>query len=445
MSKSIEEYLKILYPNIDSLNEEEQQRFEKDKAFLLRFLDEINKEYNDSIFLLDKYGESNYTKNVFEACKKRLDEETTIINYVEDMTELLNKNSYISNNFDAFMNIMYYERAQGEQFKNQTINKTINQTPIELENVFELTAAFLSQIDDSGKLLSEFKDLQKQGNIIVDSTSGFESGKSNHKNGVIIYYFDGTIDSARYLIHEFMHYWTYKTSNLTQHYEERTMLNEYESIYYENAFIEFLDIDNSVKQALKVFRSKEHYDNDPYNQKLMLLELCQKFKNERQISKNDIIETLRKYIPGIENEDELWKIGSEILTQPEKKLIFPSHMVKSIMYNFNTGLALQTEYTPEMLKNNFKLSTLLEDTYHDDKFMEQYFIMTNRTDKTFSDFTIEYGNKKITPSEIFKNALKGTPAYKVKEAADIEASYKEKKESDTPSITDKQETLDEHF
>ena len=46
MNKSVEDYLKILYPNSDSLSEEELKEFEKDKTFLLEFFNEFKAEYN---------------------------------------------------------------------------------------------------------------------------------------------------------------------------------------------------------------------------------------------------------------------------------------------------------------------------------------------------------------------------------------------------------------
>ena len=49
MSKTIEEYLRIIYPNLEQLSEEEKLQFEKDKAFLLECFEGFEDEYNKYI------------------------------------------------------------------------------------------------------------------------------------------------------------------------------------------------------------------------------------------------------------------------------------------------------------------------------------------------------------------------------------------------------------
>ena len=47
MGKSIDEYLRIIYPNLEQLSQEEKLKFEKDKAFLLAYLKEFEEFYKD--------------------------------------------------------------------------------------------------------------------------------------------------------------------------------------------------------------------------------------------------------------------------------------------------------------------------------------------------------------------------------------------------------------
>lgn len=402
MNKSIEEYLKILYPNIDSLSEEEQKRFDKDKNFLLEFFDEFNKEYNKYLDQIDNFGEYEFTSTILQMCKDRLDKETIIINYAQSMLGMLNENSYISNNFESFMDLMYFERQQEELLKNQPLDNP----QIDLEKVFSLTEEFLTQIDDSQELVTEFRKLQNEGKIIVHSPEDKET-RSIYKNGAVNYVFDGTVNSAHTLLHEFMHHWVEIKAHPNNDREEHTMFNEFESIYYENAFIEFMNNKGLLKygeDTLKASRLQREYSKDPNNCTIMLLELCQDIKNNGTINKDSIIDMLQKYMPNITEPEELWSKGSKLLSDFCEEHFFVGETINGpVMYRFNTGLAMQTSLAQETIKNIYKLAPFLKDREHDDIFMEQYMIMTNRKNKSFS--TLPERRKRITPAQAAKNAL----------------------------------------
>ena len=381
MNKSVEEYLKILYPNIDSLNEEEQKKYEKDKNFLLEFWNEFNEEYNKYFDQINNFGEYEFTSTILQMCKERLDKETIIIDYANSMFKMLNENSYISNNFDSFMSIMHYERAKEEQLKDYPLDMT----PIDLETVFALTEEFLSQIDDSQELIAEFIKLKKEGKIIVHSHEDTEK-RSVYKNGKINYVFDGTVNSAHTLLHEFMHHWIEIKAHPNSNREEHTMFNEFESIYYENAFIQFMNNKGLLKsgeEPLKAVRLQREYLKDPNNCIIMLLELCQDIKNNGTINKDSIINMLKKHMPNITNHEELWANGSKMLSEFCNEHIFEGETINGpVMYRFNTGLAMQTSLDQRTIRNIYKLIPFLKDRIQDDIFMEQYMLAKNSKETT---------------------------------------------------------------
>lgn len=384
MNKSIEYYLNILYPNQNSLSEEDQKKFEKDKDFLLEHLNAFNKTYDKYSININEFGEFKFTSTILKMCKERLDKETIITNYAQTMFEMLEQNSYISNDFDSFMDVMYFERSQEECFKQHDVDKT----PIELEKVFSLTEEFLSEIDESQELVTEFINLKSQGKIQVLSPND-KDARSIYASGNINYVFDGTVNSAHTLLHEFMHHWVEIKGHPSNDREEHTMFNEYESIYYENAFIQFMNNKGLLKngeEPVKASRLKRHHDEDPNNCVLMLLDLCKELKHKGSIDRDNIIDILGKYMPNKSNRDEIWKKGSEILSQYCKENVFEGETVDGpVMYRFNTGLAMQTNLDSETIRNIYKLAPHIKDRSHDNMFMKQYMTMTNNIDKTVSN------------------------------------------------------------
>ena len=403
MDKSIEEYLKILYPNIDSLTEEEQKSFKKDKSFLLKFFNEFNEEYKKFSDYIGNMNQYELISMILQICKESLDEETIIVKYAETMLEMLNRNSYVSNNFDDFMEIMYFEREKEEEVKDIPLDKT----PIELQTVFDLTEEFLSQIDDSQELLKEFKKLQSEGKIKIYSPKD-EEKRSLYTNGEINYVFDGTVNSAYILVHEFMHHWVEIKVHPSHDREELTIFNEFESIYYENAFIKFMDEKGLLKNGedpLRASRLQSAYSKDPNNCVLMLLELCQNAKNNKIIDKDSIIAVLRKHMPDITDEGDLWSKGSKLLVDFCKEHVFESETINgAVMYRFNTGLATKTSLDFQNITSVYKLAPFIKHKEDDNIFMEQYECMNNKETPhiLFTELTMHSLKTKFTSQEINK-------------------------------------------
>lgn len=424
MNKTVEDYLNILYPNRDSLLEEEKKRFEKDKKFLTEYLDEVNSEYNKYLGQIDDFGEYRFTTLLLQLSKERFDKETIIVEYAKSLFGMLEQDSYISTHFETFVDVMHYERNQEEKAK----DIPTDQTPITLEKVFELTEEFLSKIDDSQELVTEFRKLLEEGRIGVHSSDS--QNRSIYKYGMVNYVFDGTINSVNTLVHEFMHHWVEIKAHPTNSRDNHTLLNEYISIYYENAFLEFMKekglLSSDREKALRADRLKREYSKDPNNCVLMFIDICQKLKSKGTVEQEDIIEVFENYYPDITDRNELWEKGSEIITKFCKEHSFTSEIISGpVMYRFNNGLAMQTEYTEDMMSNIFKLAPLIQDRQQDNIFMEKYSELTRKRDKVNStpmeDITqsgLREGSEKIKFDRIPLSSCT-----KVKDESDIPGNF----------------------
>ena len=241
-----------------------------------------------------------------------------------------------------------------------------------------------------------------------------EETRSIYKNGAVNYVFDGTVNSAYTLLHEFMHHWVEIKAHPNNDREDHTMFNEFESIYYENAFIEFMNNKGLLekgKEPLRAARLQSAYSKDPNNCVIMLLELCQDLKNNGVINKDSIIEMLQKYMPDITDSEELWSKGSKFLSDYCEEHEFVVETINGpVMYRFNTGLAMQTPLNRETINNIYKLAPFLKDRVNDDNFMKQYTLMN-----------IKKKVPQISSSKVVKNALKtGITSKKVYEANNVE-------------------------
>ena len=374
MSKTIEEYLRIIYPNLEQLSEEEKLQFEKDKAFLLECFEGFEDEYNKYIKRKEEFGEQSYTETILKMSKEKYDRETIIKDYVNGMLEVLGENSYITQNYDEFMNLMRVERHQEEAMKEVEMDRT----PIEIGKVFELTEEFLSQIDPSGEMIAEFRKLRSEGKIKYLFPDEQEK-KSKYNRGEINFAFTGTIESACDLTHEFIHHWIEIKAHPNNNRVEHTMFNEFESIYYENAFIRFMNNKGLLKNGenpLLAERLRWQYDKDPDNCVLMLLSLCQVALNGVDLDKDTITDALRKYMPEGTDREEVWEKCSELLFRFKQDNYFPVEIVNgAVMYRFNTGLAIKTSLDSRTVGSVHKLVPFLQDRLHDDEFMRQYKLM----------------------------------------------------------------------
>lgn len=406
MNITIEDYLKVLYPNPDILDDKEKKQYLKDKKFLDEHLDDTNRFYSRFLKSKEDLGvsELEYTQEIMDMAKKKFDKETIIVEYVDYMLSVLDKNSFIQNDFETFINLLYIDQSYQEEYKNESIDTT----PIKLEEVFKFTEEFLSEIDDSKEMVTEFKNLRDSEKIIIVSSD--EKIGSKYKDGKIIYEFDGTIDSANTLVHEFMHHWMDFKGNPTLNRELYTMFNEFLPIYYENAFIKYLD-DKGVlengERPLIASRLKFEKEKDPNNVLIKLLELSKSLKEKGKIEKEDIIEVLEKYAPENATKQELWNNEADKMKEFCEEHFLGSETISGpVMYRLNNGLALDTNYNIETVKKIYKLAEFVRDREQDAFFIEEYNRITQSKDfgKSISSEinSIDDNSKsvKIKPKEI---------------------------------------------
>lgn len=371
-----DEYLKILYPDPDSLTGIERKKYEQVKEFLEREYEYYERTYQKYIDLRGneegKIPEPIYSQEVLAMCRREKDVLYQIEDYVDDINSILDKNPYISNNFEDFMKVMAYERKDTEKRKDVPLDATT----ISLQKVAALTREFLQRMDPSGEMLNEFNIMALSNRIRTKAPDKDNTGSNYTYDGKIEFCFDGTVNTAHALLHEFMHAWTEKKGHITRDRETHTMFNEYESLYYELAFMHFMDekglLPNGV-EPLKAKRSKFFYSKDESNCVMMLLELGRIKKEKGMLEKQDIIDIARKYGSTEKSDEKAYEECSELLRSFIDENIFPDQAVSGpIMYRFNYGLALQTPQTLEAIQNIHKLSSSLSDRSGDHIFMLEY-------------------------------------------------------------------------
>ena len=368
MEKSVNDYLRILFPKTESLDGSEIERYMHVSAFLEREFVYFEEEYNDHIRMLDRLDEEAYANLILEFCMEARDDFTKVTKYAGELLDYLSENSYISSNFEEFLKIMKFQRKQAEEMQNQPKDDT----PIKYDDVLELTREFLTRMDPSGEMAREFDDLRYSGGIELQI-----NGKSEYRDQKIRYNYDGTVASAHTLIHEFMHHWAEKKAPINKEREEHTMLFEYESIYYEKAFIQFMDEKGLLQKGPKPVeaeRFKTEYERDPDNCIIMFLELANIKRQNGKICNQDIVDVMKKYHPLSKSDDEIWEEAIRMMSEFTEENYFTGETINGpIMYRFNHGLALKTPLSEEAVQSIHKLTPLLKDRDSDHIFMLEFF------------------------------------------------------------------------
>ncbi|MBQ8299156.1 MAG: hypothetical protein IJX99_04710 [Clostridia bacterium] len=408
MRKNVEECLNALYPDIDSLTPDEMKKYEKEKRFLEAYWPEFSEMFERRKSMIEKVGINRYTRLVIDLCKKQHDPETIIIDYIEGIAEAVGENSFINENFESFVNMLSFGRKKEKEGKDAREDKT----PISLDTVFDLTEEFLGRIDESQGLLDEFKNLRANGGIELLDPYGEKESHYSHCENKIRYKFDGTVNSAYTLVHEFMHHLCTKQSETVMGYHNFTLLREFLSIYYENAFIDFMDEKGMLPngtEPLMASRFKSEYEMDPDNCLGIYFDCYGKFKRDGSIDREGIEEVLKERFPDIEDADELWNHGAEMLTNFSEEHYFPIEIGAGLtMYKFGTAIAHYTPQTPEMHKKVHKLASVIKDGEHDFQAIQQYLLTIGQQEFEFSkqvDDKHEDEPKILTTMDIARRTL----------------------------------------
>ena len=387
MKLSVLEYLKILYGDFDRLDDKDKIKYLKDKEFLEKYIDDVNIDYYKHKDMIDDYfkqipdkypnPDREYARLVIDRKKEWHDKETIIVKYVEDLLCALESDSFINHEFNtSFMDLIYFNRR--EQESNRGVSKC--KRSISLNQVIDLTEGFIRDVLGSSEMLEDFRMLLKKNRLIVNDPN--HQYGSEYYFGNIYFSFDGTIDSANTLIHEFMHYWIEKISDPSMDRETHTMFNEFLSIYYEIVFIKYMEnrglLNDGEPQQLLASRLKTEYSKDPNNILIILLELCQELKRRKEldtdatIDKEDIIDILGKHFPSEISRDNLWK-KADIIEKYCKDNIFIIETVSGpVMYRLNHALAKNTCLDFDTAKQMLKLVPYIINRDHDDDLIKKY-------------------------------------------------------------------------
>ena len=370
MPKSMEEVLKIVYPNLDDLDENTRKKYDKDVVFLEKYFDKFLDTYQKYSDNIDDFSQHDYTCIMLEMTKDRFDPETIISKYADGMLEFMQQNSIVTEEFDTFVNMLAFERSLEEEYANVPVDRT----PISLDSVFALTEEFLSMVDESGEMVEEFRTLKNNDGIKVHTPDDGE--RSVYKEHKVHYVFDGTVNSANTLVHEFMHHWCDVKAATSMDYAKYTTLREFLSIYYENAFVRFMD-DKGLLQygerPLLSDRLQKDFAKDPDDSLIKMFAIADKKRLNGELEREDIIDVLAEFSEGKRDRDELWENETKKLIAFSDEHIFGREVVCGFSaYRFCTGLAHYTSLEPEKVKNVFKLAEHIKDGDHDVVFLHEY-------------------------------------------------------------------------
>jgi hypothetical protein len=225
---NMDEFLSTIYgSNITILSDKQKIQYEKDKKFLIKYFAQVKQN-------IERFGdakdynrpEQEYYRTILDMTKASYDPATIISNWVSETSELLGENSFVTSNLDEFIrlneDIIEKEEQYGDTPK---LTKMCSK-----EDVLRITTSYLRQIDPSMELPLQFKELLESGRI--QFVSGDKKSEYDEYNDLIYYNFDGTLETANKLVHEFIHRVHYKNGSPHNNRFEISMFKEYPSIYY---------------------------------------------------------------------------------------------------------------------------------------------------------------------------------------------------------------------
>lgn len=387
MNKTAKDYIEIIYSSSEDLSDEDKIQRKKDEQILTNFLEQFKEKCNEFSDARMQYTDNEFYKAILDMIKKEYDPETIIVNYVEKLLEAWETNIFATQKTDELIALINFGNRKRKVYEDIPEDNT----SITLEQVYELTEEFLEQIDEEGSLLDEFKRLREDDKIEVALQD--QKGKSfySSKEQKIYYSFDGTVNSAYTLVHEFMHHICEKEAHTNMGYHEFTLFREFLNIYYENAFIKFMDEKGLLPNGqapLLGNRFRMQKKQDPNNCLEIYLELSKEYKkNNGKLNKENILLIVSKYFPNIEDEESLWKYAGDMLTEFAKENFFGIEVGAGLTtYRFSTALSHATILDSKNVKNMFKMAKCIQNGTKD---IDAFYYYLNQIGKTEQEFFTE--------------------------------------------------------
>ncbi len=358
--------IKIYGSNTEELSAEQKIQYEKDKKFLARYLDKVQRKIESfSNGNASKYNitEKEYYREILVMTKDDYDPETIITKWVSSTSKLLSENSFVASNLDEFIKIA--EENDRKEKECSTVSQLTRECS--KQDVLMITSRYLKQIDPTMQLFNEFINLLQDGRIQFETDD--RKSYYDNRNDIIHYNFDGTIETANTLIHEFIHRVHFKHGMPNNDRSEYSMFQEYPSIYYENGIVDFMNkigfINEDEAESLKCSRFRNQHMKTPGKEYLMLLKLCEKQIESGKISEDDI--------KGLfENTEQDFEQLTQGLVKYCNTHIFPHEHIGLIMYKTSTALANATPHTASDEQMIYKLAIrFIIDKKSDNRFYEE--------------------------------------------------------------------------
>lgn len=403
MKKTVKKYIEILYSSGKDLSEEDRKQREKDEQFLTKFLEQFEKKCNKCSKERTKYTDYEFYKIIISMVKEEYDPETIIVDYVEGMLEAWDTNDFTTEKIDELIALIKFGYLKGAEYEDIPIDNT----PITLEQVYKLTEEFLEQIDEEGNLLNEFKKLKANDKIEIMSQAQNGDSYYSSEEQKIYYNFNGTVNSANTLVHEFMHHICVKEANTNMEYNNFTLFREFLNIYYENAFIKFMDEKGLLPNGqtpLLAKRFRKQKERDPNNCLEIYLELGKEYKkNNGKLDKENILLIASKFFPNIKDEECLWEHASSVLTNFTKKNKIGMETGAGLTtYRFSTALSHATIVNSENNKNMFKMAKCIRNGTNDIEAFNYYLDQVGKTEQEFFAEIYEYSKSVTIKPEVYQ-------------------------------------------
>lgn len=382
----------------------------------------IYKDYKISIDELNDVESFIYyllSKEDYEGLKDCL---LNINNFQEYKTKFLEDNCYkylsrlLETKKDEFIteNADYIKEALDYNAKNFNASDALKlglEEPVSTEEVekFELmkhTMLFLKQIDPTGNVLAEFKKLYDSGRIIIWNLSEEERVKEEYKEffdennplkktgyysptkGFINLPLTNLINGVITLVHEFFHYYSYRTLDKVR----ISSLDEIISIYYETRVCDYLvDAGFNEEEVRKLSTQRKSLNalNDTANGLSRYLYLMDIKKSDGEVTEENIMteeeiknaKTINPFIEAMMNGLNMSKeekeefhptdehiIKGKVCKEMIKKLedySFFYNLQSYISYSLGTYIA-NTQRSKEMDNRMYTVANYISNPYYSD-------------------------------------------------------------------------------
>ena len=216
---------------------------------------------------LKKYYYDNYSNlDILELCKNKVDKCYDEL-LIEKINDTKNAQLYpqIRDNMGKILEIIKYNNNLSSRALIE--EKTVKIPKIGKKKLEELVIGALVYIDPTNKLVEEYLQLKREGNVefiygVKNKNSEYSETidyTNNHITSHIKLYVQGNLVDARDLVHELGHYF-YRKEDKTV-IKNNSLLSEYPSIYFEHKALEYLETVGYTEKQIAAVKKVRMIDN----------------------------------------------------------------------------------------------------------------------------------------------------------------------------------------